>query len=354
MVEIYNTKLTFLLLPFLISLGFTCVIVISLKLHKQFSGDIDNGIQKIHKEMTPRIGGLAIFIAVAIMYFLSNEKLSNLIGLILGSGALAFFFGFWEDLTKRVTVIARLFATTISGLIGSFLTGITITRIGLSYIDTILLIYIISFSFTAIAISGIANAINLVDGLNGLAAFTLIFAFSCIAMIAHNNKDYELFYASTIFVSALLGFLLLNWPFGKIFLGDGGAYFCGVALAWTCILLVERNRNVSPFAALLICIYPFTETMFTIFRRSSKRLRITQPDARHLHTLIYKRYFYLRSKSSLIQNSAAGLAVASLNILPILTAYHCYSNNITSVSFCAIFVISYIMIYRRIVKFGWK
>jgi UDP-N-acetylmuramyl pentapeptide phosphotransferase/UDP-N-acetylglucosamine-1-phosphate transferase len=354
MVEIYNTETPFLLLSFFISLVISWLIIVSLKLHKQYTGDRANGIQKIHNEMTPRIGGLAIFIAVALVYYLSNKKLSNLLGVILGSGAFAFIFGFWEDLTKQVTVIARLFATTISGLIGSFLTGITITRIGLSYIDTIFLLYIVSFSFTVIAISGIANAINLIDGLNGLAAFILILAFSCLAMIAYNNKDYELFYAAAIFASALLGFLVLNWPFGRIFLGDGGAYFCGVALAWTCILLVERNRNVSPFAALLVCIHPFTETMFTIYRRAMKSVSLTRPDARHLHTLIYRRYFYQSNKSTKTHNSLAGLAVASLNIAPIMAAYHFYDNKIISLSFCAIYIIFYILIYRRIVKFRWK
>ena len=82
------------------------------------------------------------------------------------------------------------------------------------------------------------------------------------------------------------GFFLVNFPFGKLFLGDGGAYLLGFLLSWLSVMLVYRNPDISPWAPLLACAYPVFETVFTIARRLWCRRHPGQPDSCHLHSLV--------------------------------------------------------------------
>src|ERR1700694_4466162 len=89
---------------------------------------------------------------------------------------------------------------------------------------------------------------------------------------------------------AILGFLMLNFPRGLIFLGDGGAYMIGFLIAEFAVLLVERNSEVSPWFALALLAYPVMETLFSIYRKRVLRGQSPgDPDGLHLHMLIYKR-----------------------------------------------------------------
>ena len=89
---------------------------------------------------------------------------------------------------------------------------------------------------------------------------------------------------------AILGFLAWNWPKGKIFMGDGGAYLIGFTLAELSVLLIYRNPSISPWFPLLLLVYPVFETLFSIYRRKWVRKATPgQPDALHLHQLIFKR-----------------------------------------------------------------
>jgi len=91
-------------------------------------------------------------------------------------------------------------------------------------------------------------------------------------------------------MGALLGFLVWNYPGGRIFLGDGGAYLLGFWLAELSVLLIARNPEVSPWLPFVLLAYPIFETFFSIYRRKILRGESPgQPDALHLHQLIYLR-----------------------------------------------------------------
>jgi UDP-N-acetylmuramyl pentapeptide phosphotransferase/UDP-N-acetylglucosamine-1-phosphate transferase len=82
----------------------------------------------------------------------------------------------------------------------------------------------------------------------------------------------------------------MNFPLGKIFLGDGGAYFLGFALGWMAVLLSSRNPQVSPWACFLVCGYPIIETLFSILRRVKRQAHFGHPDRLHLHSLVRARW----------------------------------------------------------------
>ena len=330
-----------------------CLLIVKTqRWHRIFSLDSSEGIQKLHQEPTPRIGGLGVFIAVVCAYFFENTDRSTILGPLIMAGLFAFIFGLAEDLTKQVNITTRLFATILAGVVGWAITGISLSRVGINLLDPFLKNQGFSVVFTAVAIGGIANSINMIDGLNGLASSMMVIALVAISAIAHSTGDTTLAVASLTISAAVFGFFMVNWPWGKIFLGDGGSYFCGFALAWSCVLLVERNPSISPFAGLLVCIYPFTETLFSIYRRKVRFHSLTGPDLQHLHSLIYRRYLS-SFKLQIRENSMAGLIVGVLSLPPALCAFHFRESNFLCLLSAIFFQLSYLALYSRVIKFKW-
>ncbi len=331
----------------------TCLLIVKTKSwHRLISSDSFEGVQKIHIQSTPRIGGLGIFVAVVCAYCSENTAREDILGPLILAGLCAFIFGFAEDLTKRVNVLTRLLATILAGVAGWAITGISISHVGVPLIDPLFKHKGLSVLFTAIAIGGIANAINMIDGLNGLASSMMVIALVTIATIAHSVGDVSLAVASLTIAAAIFGFFLLNWPWGNLFLGDGGSYFGGFALAWSCVLLAERNPSVTPFAGLLVCIYPFTEVLFSVYRRKIRAHNPTGPDLQHLHSLIYRRYLST-AKLLVSENSIAGLIVGVLSVPPCVCAFYFRESTLGCFISVTFFLLSYLTLYLRVIRFRW-
>jgi len=267
--------------------SFICSIAIiaTTKWHGKFSLDGTDGVQKFHIAPTPRIGGAAIFTAL-VAACLSDNALRAQFAPLLIAGLPAFCFGVAEDLTKRVSVRTRLFATMASGTLAWALTGASVTRTGIAGLDAMLEWTGVSVLFTAFAVGGVANAVNIIDGFNGLASGTVAICLVALGLIAMECGDLELSRICFIVCAVTIGFFLVNFPFGKLFLGDGGAYLLGFLLAWLAVMLPYRNPTVSPWASLLACAYPVFETLFTIVRRVWAKTHPGEPDSNHLHSLI--------------------------------------------------------------------
>ena len=264
-------------------------LVLTKKWHETISLDLNEGIQKFHTSPTPRIGGIPILLGLIFASSNSSHEINNLLTQLLIAGIPAFAFGLAEDLSKRVGVYERLLATFISGFLACWISGYSLSRIDIWGLDTLLQITLISILFTSFAISGIANSINIIDGFNGLSSITCTIAFIGISLISYKAGDINLSNLALILAASIFGFFLINWPFGKIFLGDGGAYFIGFSLAWAAVLLVERNKSVSAFSVVMICILPITEVLFSIYRRIIRKSHPGQPDRLHFHSLLHRR-----------------------------------------------------------------
>jgi len=288
-----------------VSLVCSLLLVATTRWHGRFSLDATRGIQKFHSVPTPRIGGLAIMLGLLFAYAFSDPSQQALLGPLLAAAAPAFLFGIAEDMTRRVSVGARLVATMASGVTCWALTGISIDATGISLLDLALAWLPLSVLFTAFAVGGVANAVNIIDGFHGLASGTVIIGLVALGFIALDSDDVELAQLCFTVCAVTLGFFLVNFPFGKLFLGDGGAYLLGFLLAWLSVMLVHRNAQVSPWAPLLTCAYPIFETVFTIARRLWCRRHPGRPDSCHLHSLvkiaIAGRYF--RKFSAPMRNS---------------------------------------------------
>ncbi|WP_322996930.1 glycosyltransferase [Castellaniella sp.] len=270
------------------------LIVMSERWHGRFTGDTDmHKPQAMHKRAAPRVGGLAVVagsLAGLLVLGPHNMTLTWLWPALFVAALPVFVAGLLEDITKDIGSGKRLLAAFVSAGIAWWVLG-GVSRVGLPWADALLSNWpIISLVFTMVAVGGCTHALNIIDGMNGLAGMIATLMAVSLALVALQVQDIPIFLIATALASATMGFLVWNFPFGRVFLGDGGAYFLGFMLAELAVQLVVRNPGVSPFYALAVLFYPVFETLFSIWRRKFKRgVPVDQPDALHLHQLVFRR-----------------------------------------------------------------
>ena len=250
-----------------------------------------SGLRNFIAHAVPRVGGVAIALGYLVAWPFVPGETATVWALIGVAGSPAFAAGLGEDLTRRVGVRHRLLATMVAGVIFALSTGYVMDKVDLPGVDWLLSFYLAALLFTGFAMGGVANAINIIDGFNGLAAGALIIMFATFAWVAHQVGDDLVLTLALLYAALVLGFFAVNFPYGKIFLGDGGAYFCGFLLASLGVLLPARNADVSAWTAILICGYPVIETLASM-RRKARRdgHSVGQPDRVHFHMLAHRRY----------------------------------------------------------------
>src|SRR5699024_2223474 len=268
------------------------LIVASERWHSSFTGDTDmDKPQAMHGRAAPRVGGLAVVagtLAGLLVVGPRNFTLTWLWPVLFISALPVFMAGLIEDVTKDVGASKRLLAAFLSAAIAWWLLG-GLTRVGMSWANWLLSFWPVSLIFSMIAVGGCTHALNIVDGMNGLAGMVATLMATSLALVAWQVGDLPIFLIAVSLVCATLGFLVWNFPYGRVFLGDGGAYFLGFMLAQLAVQLVIRNPTVSPVYALAVLFYPVFETLFSIWRRRVIRgTPVDQPDALHLHQLIFR------------------------------------------------------------------
>ena len=267
------------------------LIVLTKSWHGSMSLDVLPGVQKFHHVPTPRIGGLAVFIACWVVLIIMPASIRDLWLSILASATWVFCFGLAEDLSNPIPPSWRLVAAWVSGLLFCLLSPYPLTRLDIFFIDRYLAIPAISFFITAFMMATLCNAINIIDGFNGLAAGNSLIMAMAIALMAWTVGDQQLLWLAIVFMAVMLGFLLVNFPNGHLFLGDGGAYLAGFILGSLAIMLPMRNAELSAWVSPVILAYPILEVIFSMYRKTVRRgHHPTQPDALHLHMLVYRSF----------------------------------------------------------------
>ncbi len=337
------------------SFALCVLLVLTKRWHGALTMDHVDGIQKFHTDPTPRIGGVPIVLGLVVAWSKAPADIQALITVILFAGLPALIFGVLEDITQRIGVMQRLLATMASGLLAWWITGESLTRVDVWGLDWLLSFTLVSVVFTAFAMGGVANSINIIDGFNGLASIMSTLAFIGYALIAWQVGDTQLAAVALVLAACVWGFFWVNWPLGKIFLGDGGSYFIGFALAWVAVMLIERNPGVSAFAALVVCVHPVTEVLFSIYRRRLKQLHPGYPDRLHFHSLVKQRYVrrWFPGFSSLAHNSITGALIGGMTLIAIMVAAQVHSSPWLSAATFAVLSLGYVTIYARMVRHHW-
>ncbi|GHD99002.1 glycosyl transferase [Allgaiera indica] len=306
-----------LLVAFLTSLAIGGVILRTRHLHGQFTVDGTIGAQKIHRGEVPRIGGLAVGVGLLAGGLWMSLAGVNQWWLFAVCAVPVFIAGFWEDLTKRVSVMTRLLATIMAGMIFSNATGYALHHLDIPGVDSILAVPLVALFFTGFAIGGVANALNIIDGCNGLASGAGMILLGAFGLIAWQAGDIALMSVSLTTLCAVGGFFALNFPSGRIFLGDAGAYSIGFLLAALAVALPARNPEISPIIGLLVLIYPVSETVFSILRRMGRgNGAVGRPDRQHLHSIVF------RALNGVIENKTHrnSTSAAVLWLLPLISS----------------------------------
>ena len=252
-------------------------------------------VQSAHSGFVPRVGGLAVYISIlvlipllsfgfiplSIVFGLDTEKLT----LLILSAAPVVSVGLAEDLGYDMSPKARLVASAISSVVAILLFKVWLDSLGIPGVDTLLMFAPVGILFTIFATVGVVNAFNLIDGLNGLSSYVTVSVAIALSIIAFESGNVQVSTFLVLVVASVLGFMVLNFPIGKIFLGDGGAYALGHLLVWSAIILTNDATEVSSFAILLIFFWPVADTSLAIWRRWKLGNPADRPDRLHFHQL---------------------------------------------------------------------
>lgn len=270
------------LVPFLIALIVAYALTPSVKKLAIKVGAVDRpNARKVHTHVIPRLGGLAIYIGFMAAVLYSAPLRPELLGLLIGCTAIV-ALGIWDDICNipaKVKLAGQIVAAAIPVAF-----GIQIEWMTNPFGSLIVLPEIIAVPLTIFWIIGFTNTVNLIDGLDGLAAGVSFIASVSLFLLAYHMNQ---FLPAVIIVSmagAALGFLQYNFNPAKIFMGDTGSMLLGYTMAVSAVLgLVKTAAAVALVVPIIALGLPILDTLFAIIRRKMSGVPIFQPDKGHLH-----------------------------------------------------------------------
>jgi len=265
---------------FIISLVITMILIPPAMKWADKIGAIDlPDARKVHTKAIPRVGGIAMVIGSIVSIVLLAELDQQIVAILIGF-TIIWGFGLWDDksdLNYKVKFLGQFFAVTIVVLGGDIVVR-TFPFIG-GYLPDYLAI-----PFTIFALIGITNAINLSDGLDGLAGGTSLISISIIALLAFDTGGDIVVLISMAVAGSILGFLRHNTYPARLFMGDTGSQFLGFSLGVLVILLSQSvNSAMSPLIPLFILGLPILDTMAVMGQRLYERRSPFSPDKNHVH-----------------------------------------------------------------------
>jgi UDP-GlcNAc:undecaprenyl-phosphate/decaprenyl-phosphate GlcNAc-1-phosphate transferase len=331
------------LFTFLLSLAISAVthyFVIRIS-HRRgiFIDDSDSDLpQKLHDNPTPRIGGIGIFLASLLIFSDAEVGIT-----CLAASIPAFLSGIFEDLRGDISPKVRLSIMLISGLLSIFLCKAVVTNY--EFFETP---YYVGALITIVAIIGMVNAANLLDGFNGLLSMISLVIFCAMGIVCYQVGDDSLLHICVVLIAALLGFIVFNYPKGAIFMGDGGAYFLGFCMAIVGILLSKRHPEVSPMFIMTSLSYVVMEVVFSFARKGLiAKTNPLLPDRLHFHHVVSEQMLGgSNNKTTLVIVPIVLLC----NILAVLFKHNALALTIVVV----VFIVAYVYVYNRLRKMTKK
>ncbi|MBQ0138773.1 MAG: undecaprenyl/decaprenyl-phosphate alpha-N-acetylglucosaminyl 1-phosphate transferase [Kurthia sp.] len=265
--------------------------------------------RKVHAKIMPRLGGLAIFLAFLIGVLIYKPENDAIIPIIIASFVII-LTGVLDDMLE-ISAKAKFLGQTIAAAIVIFFGDIQIATINLPF-DGVLDFGYLSIPLTLIWIVGITNAINLIDGLDGLAAGVSTTALLTLAAMAFIMNDTFVLMMALILAVSAMGFLFYNFHPAKIFMGDTGALFLGFIISVLALLGFKNVTFVSLVIPIIMLGVPISDTFFAIVRRLLNKQPPFQPDKSHLHHRLISIGFTHRQTVLIIYGIAAMFGLAAI------------------------------------------
>lgn len=330
------------------------IICFTLIVSKPIKRNDINAVQASHMKPVARIGGLSVMLALvfATLPFLKTTSIWSSYSLLLLSTFPVFIVGFCEDLGYFSSPRMRFFAAVFSGAIFVSVFDLWLQRTDVPGLDFIMQWTIVGIGFSLFLAAGVNHAFNLIDGLNGLSSFTAVGAALSLAVISHQVGLDEHLHGLIVLVSAIAGFLVFNFPYGKIFLGDGGAYAIGHMLVWIAISILYASPSVTPLAILLIFFYPVVDTMLAIARRVYLGVPISHPDRLHFHQLVMRGVegLIIGHKWKHVANPLAAIITLPFAFFPMIAGVLLAFDRNYAAAACFIFLTIFVITYLTIIK----
>ena len=305
----------------------------SIKIAKKIGAiDIPDDERRMRKKAIPRLGGVAVIagFAISLIYLVSvmsiegsinlfdeNEYFKKLIG--IGLGVLIITITGIIDDTKKLNPFQKLFGQLLAAIVAvSF--GVKINNIEIPYVSSLGLSHEVSIMATIIWILVITNAINLIDGLDGLSSgIALISCISLLIIFALNDSPIIAILMITSLIGALVGFLPFNFSPAKTFIGDTGSNFLGYILSVVSILGVAKTYTAVVIALpILVLGLPIFDVTWAIIRRLIKGKSIKaifKADRGHLHHRLIGKGFSQKQAVIVLYVVSAALGLFAIIIL---------------------------------------
>ncbi len=304
--------------------------------------DIPDG-RKVHTGAIPRIGGVAMVIGALIPMVMWLPPEREVIGYLLGI-VIILFFGVWDDrknLDYRLKFLGQIIAVLIVVVFG----GLKIKYV--PFMGTEPVSDYIAIPLTVFALLGITNAINLADGLDGLAGGTTMLSLGMIAIMGYMVDGMSLVLIAASVMGSILGFLRFNTHPASVFMGDGGSQFLGFSAGVMAIMLTQEiNPVVSPAVALLILGLPILDTFMVMSQRIYERRSPFSPDKNHIHHKLLALGFD--------HYEAVLLIYLTQSILVLGAFFLRFDSDFLVFSSYILFCVAVVVFFRVAAKTGWQ
>ena len=344
------TIFALIILAFTVSVFCSALILVSKSYHIKFTakGHGNQAVQSAHKNPTPRIGGLAILIGFAIASCFVDPAFTQTALFLQVAMLPVFIGGIGEDTGFNITPSLRLVLSFVSAFVAGLLLDQWVSRIGIPGLDLIVSMTLTAAIVTIIIAGGFSHAFNLIDGLNGLALGVAIMMATSLAIIGYLKADDLILSLASILAASCLGLLLFNFPFGKLFLGDAGAYSIGHILMWLAVMLINRHADIAPFALLLIFFWPIADMLLSIYRRTRAGKPISAPDRLHFHQLVMRglEITIIGRHRRHLANPLATLIILPLASIPMILGVLSYNSDKRAAVAFIVSILIFILTYR--------
>ena len=268
--------------------------------------------RKVHSKPIPRIGGLAIYFAFMVAALFTVDLTKEVVGLLTGATVIL-IVGIIDDF-KSLPAKVKLMGQIIAAIV-LVLFDVRIDCITNPFGDMFFLSEYLAIPITIFWIVGLTNTVNLIDGLDGLAAGVSTIAAITILLVALQQGFLLVAVLTAALAGAAMGFLQYNFNPAKIFMGDTGSMFLGYMLAGISVLgAVKSAATIALIVPILALGLPILDTTFAIVRRYLNGTPIFKPDRGHLHHRLLDMGFTQKQAVLLMYVISGGLGLSAIEL----------------------------------------
>jgi len=239
------------------------------------------GARKVHSAPIPRVGGIAMAAGAFVPVVLWNPS-NPFVRAYLAGAAIMIAFGIVDDI-RNLPPKWKLLGQILAALVVVFAGGVKIHSLGALLPESAVLAEWVCVPLTVLIIVGVTNAVNLADGLDGLAGGICLLVFVCIGYLAWLEEDLVIGLVALALAGSIFGFLRFNTHPATVFMGDTGSQLLGFSAVTLSIDLTQRDTPISPLVPLVLLGLPVLDTLSVMAIRIARRRPLFSADMNHLH-----------------------------------------------------------------------